>query len=321
MILNRKPLKEPEIKKSVSVLLSTYNGEKYVKELLDSLHNQYGINLTIVVRDDGSKDNTPKILQEYKDKGIIDILILGENVGFQKSFHKLLEAAPKSDYYAFSDQDDIWDPDKVLTGVETLKNEDHSLPLLYWCSFRSMDKNGKIYKLYSSRTQFTEGVDPLIKNINTNDIRGCTCVFNQVSLDMMLELGLDGYRYHDWMIQIIASMFGKEIYDMYPHISYRCHENNCFGPAKANIDALKRVIKFYKTVELNNNHSKTAIEFYNAFKDKITNPKQLEFLESVVNYQTDKAAKKKLLHNKEMFRSMPIFLAMLIKYEIRHNKY
>ena len=307
--------------KTVCIMLSTYNGEKYLKPLLDSLVAQRGITKTIVARDDGSKDNTPNILKEYKENGKINKLIIEPNVGFARSFHKLMENAYKSDYYAWSDQDDIWDDNKIYYGVKALEKEDNSIPLVYWCSFRSMDKNNKVYSKKSKRTKFKKGSDSFINALNSNDIRGCTCVFNQKALDMMLSLGEFGYRYHDWMIQLICCAFGKEIYDPIPHINYRCHENNCFGPAGFNIASLKRAINFIKNVEFKNNHSKTAQEFYNAFYDQMTNQKQKDYINLVINYKTDKKAKKDLLNKKEFFNSMPPFLRRLLRYSIKHDKY
>ncbi len=94
---------------NVAVLLSTYNGEKYLRELLDSVFNQKDVNLTLFVRDDGSSDKTVQILEKYKKKGFpIDISCGRGNLGFGKSFATLIQNAPSTfDYYACCDQDDI----------------------------------------------------------------------------------------------------------------------------------------------------------------------------------------------------------------------
>lgn len=94
--------------KTVSVLLSTYNGEKYLREQLDSLLVQQGVDLRIIARDDGSKDTTVEILKEYAGKDTRVSFFEGKNVGPAQSFFDLIMKSPDSDYYAFCDQDDVW---------------------------------------------------------------------------------------------------------------------------------------------------------------------------------------------------------------------
>ena len=98
--------------KKVAVLLSTYNGEKYLREQLDSIENQTYKNIQIVIRDDGSHDNTVEIINEYSKKYGNVKFIHGKNKGFIKSFFKLLEYSD-ADYFAYADQDDIDNPDDV----------------------------------------------------------------------------------------------------------------------------------------------------------------------------------------------------------------
>ena len=104
------------------VLLSTYNGENYIEELLDSLLGQtYPID--ILIRDDGSSDNTYNIVLEYQKKYDNIYFISGENKGFVKSFTTLVceKRVEHYQWIAFCDQDDIWLPDKVERAVNALK--------------------------------------------------------------------------------------------------------------------------------------------------------------------------------------------------------
>ena len=98
----------------VVVLLSTYNGEKFLEEQLRSLQGQIGVDVTVLVRDDGSTDNTHAILDEWSKNGFLS-WYTGPNLGPAKSFLDLLCNAPDADYYAFCDQDDVWHKDKVKT--------------------------------------------------------------------------------------------------------------------------------------------------------------------------------------------------------------
>ena len=90
----------------ILILMSTYNGEKYLREQIESIRNQtIKEDIEILVRDDGSKDGTLEILEEYAEIGTLQF-IRGKNIGSAQSFHELLRIAPKYDYYAFADQDD-----------------------------------------------------------------------------------------------------------------------------------------------------------------------------------------------------------------------
>ena len=106
----------------VMVLLSSYNGEKYIREQLDSILTQQGVEVTLLVRDDGSRDATPRILREYAERCKNVIVLPEENVGCVSSFRKLLTEAynyiDRVDYFAFADQDDVWLPEKLKSGAD-----------------------------------------------------------------------------------------------------------------------------------------------------------------------------------------------------------
>lgn len=130
---------------SVSVLMSTYNGAKYVREQIESILSQIGVEVKLTVRDDGSNDLTCEILKEYASLGKI-ALIKGENVGVSKSFFILLDSSPDCDFYAFSDQDDIWHNDKLLNAVKCMelsqKEKNCENGVLYFCNKNLVDSNG-----------------------------------------------------------------------------------------------------------------------------------------------------------------------------------
>ena len=113
----------------VLVLMSVYNGGKYLAVQLESIASQEGIDVSLYIRDDGSKDNSETIIREYAEK--LSIFYYRENnIGPAGSFMRLIELAEdKYDYYAFSDQDDFWEKDKLYTAVRQLKDE-HKRPAL-----------------------------------------------------------------------------------------------------------------------------------------------------------------------------------------------
>lgn len=94
--------------KKVQVLLSSFNGERYIQKQLDTIFAQRGVEVSCIVRDDGSSDRTVQIIKNYQKKQLALQLIEGENLGWRRSFMELLRLAEKADYYAFADQDDEW---------------------------------------------------------------------------------------------------------------------------------------------------------------------------------------------------------------------
>ena len=105
----------------VVVLLSTYNGERYLRQQLESLINQKEVAVRILVRDDGSSDGTVKILDEFSADKKLEYY-RGNNIGAADSFIDLLFSAPISSFYALCDQDDIWDDDKLSVAVKRLEH-------------------------------------------------------------------------------------------------------------------------------------------------------------------------------------------------------
>ena len=122
------------------VLMSTYHGEKYLREQLDSLLAQEHMPDKIVVRDDGSSDGTLTILEEYRARDSRIEYRKGENRGPAGSFYELIRDCEDAEYYALCDQDDVWMPDKLSAAVEALKKEDESIPLLYCSRYTLTDE-------------------------------------------------------------------------------------------------------------------------------------------------------------------------------------
>ena len=126
--------------KTVCVLMSTYNGEKYIVEQIDSILQQENVNVNLLIRDDGSKDKTVEIIKQYLiDKRVS--FVSGDNIGYKKSFLWLMDNSPNSDYYAFADQDDVWKKDKLFAAVTKLENEDIAEPKLYTSALTRVDEN------------------------------------------------------------------------------------------------------------------------------------------------------------------------------------
>ena len=220
--------------KKIQVLMSTYNGAVYLREQLDSILKQdceeHGIaELAVLIRDDGSRDGTQKILEEYHKNNPDKICwIQGENCGVIESFFTLLKEADHSaDYYAFSDQDDYWMPDKVRVAICELERlEGSGMPGLYCCRPRLTDANLQELPGGIKRPPVQPSFgNALIENVVT----GCTMVINP-SLRELVIPELPGFTsMHDRWLYLVASCFGEVIYDETPHILYRQHGGNVVG--------------------------------------------------------------------------------------------
>lgn len=211
--------------KKILVLLSSFNGANYICEQLDSILLQVGVDVHILVRDDGSVDNTVEILDDYKNKYNNVNYIVGKNIGVKKSFLELIISAPDEyDYYSLSDQDDIWLKDKLESAIKKLKNENQDIPLMYGSSV-SLYKEGKeIGRQFENPSQLYLG-NFLVKNY----FPGCTVVFNNALRRMIAEVSPDNlneYPLHDhWLALVCTAAGGKVFCDKAPHILYRLHNN------------------------------------------------------------------------------------------------
>lgn len=212
-------------RKNIQVLISTYNGEKYLKELMDSVLNQDVKQLTLIIRDDGSNDNTLKILDAYSNKKNIKIFA-ERNIGVIQSFFKLLKLSyPNSDYYAFCDQDDVWMRDKLSRAISKLNEFPEEIPLMY-CS-RMILVNDKLNIIRYSKPLRKP---PSFNNALVESIAaGCTIVINNSARKLLLKKIPLSTLMHDWWIYLTISAFGKVIYDIEPKILYRLHSSNTVG--------------------------------------------------------------------------------------------
>lgn len=209
----------------IYIVLSSYNGEHYIQQQIDSILQQKDVDFRLLIRDDGSKDNTLSILKGYEQNEKIEI-VYGDNIGYSKSFISLIHKVPKeAQYVAISDQDDIWDSDKLICAINMMKNEDNTIPLLYTCGRRllvngEIRNNEKRYIEYGF-TGFTQGYA----------LQGCSMVIND-TLKKLIDLYTYDYVpciYDALIMHICKYNSGKVICDYTPHFTYRIHNNNSIG--------------------------------------------------------------------------------------------
>ena len=218
----------------IQILMSTYNGGRYIRTQLKSIVAQTIKNKTLLIRDDGSTDNTIEIIQEYQKQYPWIFYYQGKNIGVQKSFLELIQNSdPEADYIAFSDQDDEWLPEKLERAVECLQKlgsaQEPSVPLLY-CSDKIIvgEQLESLNVTVSRKVRKITFGNALVQNICT----GCTAVLNRALLDLIRKHSVTEMKnliMHDWWFYLTASCFGKVFYDKEAYIRYRQHGANACG--------------------------------------------------------------------------------------------
>ncbi|MDO4473064.1 MAG: glycosyltransferase [Eubacteriales bacterium] len=212
--------------KKVHILLSTYNGEKYIADQMESLLKQEYSNFKIIIRDDGSSDETVSILSEYQEKYPEKIVVHeGVNVGWMKSFQWLIKNAGEADYYAFCDQDDVWGNNKIKHAVDELSKVDKSIPALYLSDFVWCDGDMNRKKRNAAYLQN----HTLVKYITLgdNNILGFTETFNKAALDgVKNKKCLAGGCPHDDVLYLYCLLKGVTIWGVHCDAAYRRHGDN-----------------------------------------------------------------------------------------------
>lgn len=230
--------------KKVAIIISTYNGEKYLKEQLDSLINQTYSPIDIYIRDDGSKDNTVNILNEYKEKYSNFHVVTGENLGYARSFYTAVKFAFENennyDYFAFCDQDDKWHLDKIANAVKMMDNDE--IPECLYTEYNICDEKLNFIK----KSKLDKGKSCFRNSLTEATISGNTSMFNRLLVKELMKFNIEYVCCHDWLVYMIASGLGKTVYDSNSSLEYRRTGGNASprenGKLKLLIYRLKKFI-------------------------------------------------------------------------------
>ena len=275
-------------KVKVDILLATYNGEKYLREQLESILNQTYKNFRLVVSDDCSKDETRNILKEYSDKDSrIELYFQENNLGSNKNFEFLLSKI-QNKYYMFSDQDDVWMEDKVEICLNAIEKNNADL---VFTDLEVVDQN-----LNTINSSFNRKMKLYRKIKKYNDIRmeylyncvtGCTIIGKSSMLQEILPMPDNKDILHDYWIALVTSIKGKIIYIDKPTIKYRQHLDNQVGT--------KRYTERFKTfnekrdyiIDLKIKKFNTYIQKEKYFDDntKLLNQNALKYFENVKSHK------------------------------------
>lgn len=243
----------------VLILLATYNGEKYIDVMINSVLNQDYSDIQLVLSDDGSKDATPDILERYAMENPEKVVHYKSGKRFgnaQAHFMHLLEQYHDAPYIMFCDQDDFWHSDKVSKTIAKMKEiEVEGLPAMVHTDLCVVDANLDVKdpsflhfsKLNGNRLQLNK---LLVQNVVT----GCTMMINNVLADLSVKnIPQSGMLMHDWWLALIAAACGKTGFVDEATIDYRQHGNNVVGAKNAT--SFTYILKRFL-----NNDSKEAIK-------------------------------------------------------------
>lgn len=298
----------------VLVILSTYNGEQYIREQLDSVFMQVGVDVYCLVRDDGSFDSTVSILEEYKNKFVAHMDYMEqENIGVVNSFGKLVATALNFDFdwIAFCDQDDVWKENKLCRAVDKLKREeDQSIPLVYCSNLELVDDHLTPIGLMRRKIPRFNEYTATVQNCSA----GCTQVYNRKAAELYcMADDASKIEMHDYWMFLIGIYLGKLIYDEWASIYYRQHSSNVIGAPK------KTVVKALKNISNGNSgRREKMIRMFADIHEKRIKEGHIKILSNVRDYRTKFGCKLKLLFDIR-YRSYSLRVTLNFKLRVLIN--
>ncbi len=224
----------------LAILLSTCNGERYLAEQLDSLLRQTRQDFLIVARDDGSRDGSRALLEDYARSNPRHFRLLadeGVNLGARGSFARLLEYALDLDpaYLMFCDQDDIWHEDKIerqMALMERTEAGDTTIPILVHSDLEVVSAaNRSIAPSFTAYQGLDTARNGFIELAMSNLVTGCTALFNAALAKRALPIPPEAIM-HDWWLALTASAFGRLAFSGEATVRYRQHDANAIGASR-----------------------------------------------------------------------------------------
>lgn len=231
-------------RKCVAILLATKQGEQFLPVQLQSILKQTHTNWTLWVSDDGSTDSSLTVIKRFQQevgKKRVKVAV-GPKQGHTANFLSLTcNSKIDGDFFSYSDQDDIWEEDKLARAIEQLQRVPEEVPAMYCSRIRlidEMDRDIGLFKLWNKPPSFANA---LTQNIAS----GHTIVFNRSAKDLLTEAGpyIDVVSHDWWCYLLIAGCGGAVFYDPYPGVRHRQHAQNCIGAGSTLIAKIKNIGK------------------------------------------------------------------------------
>ncbi|MDD6795962.1 MAG: glycosyltransferase [Clostridiaceae bacterium] len=282
--------------KHVEVVISSYNGEKYIERQLDTIFSQKNVFVTCIVRDDGSTDNTVGILKNYATKNKNLRYVEGKNLGWERSFLEALKLAGDADYYAFSDQDDVWFENKLYKSISKLLKVDcQEQALLFHCNKISTDE-----KLIPAKEQARKIEKPKNRKsaLIQEYVQGCSAVMNKAAKELVCQYTPKAIMPHDYWVGLLVYYFGTVIYDSEPLFYHVNTGKNASQDGHLIASRMKR-LKGIINKSGYPNPSKDLIKGYS----KYLTEEDLTFLKNTIEYKNNFKIKLELLLDKQLRRN------------------
>lgn len=275
--------------KRVNIILSTYNGEKYLPVQLDSILNQTYSNIVLYIRDDGSTDSTVDIINYYQQKYTSErIKIIKDNcgnLGYVKSFLSIIRNTDDADYYAFCDQDDFWFPNKIERAIKYLEMVEERQCALYTSAYAVCDGDLNVIGKWHKPTESKElTVGKVLSLFDGGWLLGFTCVFNK----RLKELAFDNeavemYSHDIWVQAVNVAFQGKMFIDEEITAYFRRHECTTSiaekGVTKSILSSWKyRWDEMLGQGEMFGKLKNSMVSFKNIFEDKLEYTDDLKFI-------------------------------------------
>lgn len=300
----------------INILMATYNGSRFIEEQIQSIVNQSFTDWNLYVHDDGSSDNTISLVEKFIDSRIH---LIKDNVSFGNSslnFLYLLEKSDPADYYFFSDQDDVWLPNKLqdtLNEIIAIEHGEFGIPVCVGTDLIVV--NSKLQEMNKSFYDYSKFISDACFNtlIIENVFTGCTMCINKAVIPYLQKLhnNYEDIIQHDWLIALICASDGRISQLNKTTMLYRQHENNVVGAKKFSIRN-----------NLNIKIIKSKIKKIKELRNKIN--KQLECVDLIINnpntsiiirkYTNTKGIKHKLFLLKYNICRSPIITKKILKF-------
>lgn len=291
----------------IDILMATYNGESYVAEQIDSILNQTYTEWKLYIRDDGSKDNTMSILEEYASKYSDKIILVKDGkkgLGAKGNFGALIKYS-KNEYCMFCDQDDFWLNSKIEDSINKMfeieNKEGSNFPILVHTDLKVVDgKLEIINESFWNYQNLDKNKTDLRNLLVQNNITGCTMLMNRALMNLCQNTP-ENCIMHDWWIGLVASAFGgiytidkqTMLYRQHGKNEVGAHEYNSIGFVKNKLSNFEKISKSIDDTIIQ------AEAFYNEFKDKLSdNDRNLVYNYSVLREKNFIQRKQSIVKNK-----------------------
>ena len=294
----------------VKVMMSSYNGARYIKEQIDSIIAQENVLVDLFIRDDGSVDGTIDILREIEAQHKNVNVCFANNVGPCRSFLELLfsDDSIEFDYYAFSDQDDIWMPDKLKRAIECI--EDETKPALYYSALLTFQEATGKKQVVSNEREYS-----FAESFFQSHYPGCTMVWNRAGMKLIQGISKPNTAImHDlFLVQVFMGTDNKIIYDKESKIKYRIHGDN-LSVKKDNLAG--EILRYRKILKNQKNLRYRSAKAYREVMGNRLAGDKLKIINTIVEYNKTFASRcmlaKMISHTKFTAKTKVVFILAVL---------